>query len=350
MKALSKILGLVILALSLGIGWYWQKIQTFAQTPISLSTPSMEFEIKPGTSLTALARQLEHRRVIPSASEFLWMVRLQGLSPNVKAGVYELTSGLTPVALLGLFNQARVKQYALTIVEGWTAHQLLQALGQVPVLVHELAGKTPEQIAQLLELKPAHLEGQFLPDTYHFPAGTTDIAFLQRAHASLLAMLEREWPKRDASLPLKTPYEALILASIVEKETAVPSERSAIAGVFVRRLQKHMRLQTDPTVIYGLGSEYTGNLQKQHLTDKNNPYNTYRIKGLPPTPIALPGADAIRAVLHPAPGDALYFVAKGDGSHFFSATIKEHNAAVRKFQIRQRKADYRSTPAKKDPG
>ena len=195
---------------------------------------------------------------------------------------------------------------------------------------------------RLLELDVSSLEGWFYPDTYIFPRGTTDIEILKQAYSRMNEVLDEEWSDKDKDLPFDTRYEALILASLIEKETGVAHERSEIAGVFVRRLQKGMRLQTDPTVIYGLGSEFDGNLTRAHLLEET-PYNTYRINGLPPTPIAAPGRDAIRAAVNPAEGNALYFVGRGDGAHQFSATLEEHNAAVRKYQIEQRAPDYRSS-------
>lgn len=349
-KLLGKLAGLLIIVGSIGIGWYWQKINTFSETPIYFVEESIDYEIKPGMSLTKVAQQLEQIGLIVSHQDFVWMVRLQGLPKTVQAGLYQINSGLSAKEILLLFAQGQVKQYAFTIVEGWTFNQLLTALAATPHLEHRMAEMSRKEKLLALGFENQHPEGQFLPDTYHFPAGTSDIEFLKRAHSALQKALEDEWSKREEDLPLKTPYQALVLASIIEKETAVSSERHTIAGVFVRRLQKNMRLQTDPTVIYGLGDDFDGNLRKKHLRDKANPYNTYRNNGLPPTPIALPGKDSINAALHPAEGDELYFVAKGDGSHYFSATIEEHTAAVRKYQIRQRNKNYRSTPVKEDQG
>ena len=189
-------------------------------------------------------------------------------------------------------------------------------------------------------------EGFFFPDSYHYARGATDWDIVQRAHAQMRAILEQEWQGRAEDLPYETPYEALIMASIIERETGLPAEREEIAGVFVRRLLLGMRLQTDPTVIYGLGSNFDGNLKRKHLADKGNPYNSYRHSGLPPTPIALPGRADIHAALHPAAGDTLYFVARGDGGHVFSATLAEHEQAVRKYQLR-RKKNYRSSPGQR---
>ncbi|MBI3774578.1 MAG: endolytic transglycosylase MltG, partial [Gammaproteobacteria bacterium] len=200
-------------------------------------------------------------------------------------------------------------------------------------LTHTLTGLADAEVMVKLGYPERHPEGRFLPDTYAFPKGTTDVDFLRRAYASMHEYLQRAWPERDTNLPLASMNDALTLASIVEKETGAPHERPLIAGVFVRRLQKGMRLQTDPTVIYGLGDRYDGNIRRRDL-EAETPYNTYRIKGLPPTPIALPGKDAINAALHPEGGDALYFVARGDGTHEFSSSIEQHNRAVMKYQIK----------------
>ncbi len=347
-KLIGKLLGLLIIVVSLGLGWLWQKIDYFTDAPIHLATDSIEYEIKPGSSLTKVSKQLVEQGLIESSSDFLWMIRLNDLSSNVHAGLYQIPSGITPKELLLMFTTGKVKQYSFTIVEGWTFRQLLTALAGMPKIKPLLKGKSNAEIIAALGLDETHLEGFFLPDTYKFPAGTTDIEFLQRAYKAMQTVLATEWMQRDMNSPLKSAYEALILASIVERETAVASERATIAGVFTRRLQKKMRLQTDPTIIYGLGDDFNGNLKKKHLLDASNPYNTYRIRGLTPTPIALPSADAIKAALHPAPGKQLYFVAKGDGSHYFSATLEEHNTAVEKYQIKKRKSNYRSTPETKD--
>ena len=343
MNLLYKLAGVLFLVISLIVGWFWQSLNTFSHTPIKLEQPSVEFTIPLGSSLSQIAYQLEKQLIINDASKFRWMIKLDGNDKAVQAGEYELTQGMTPQDLLALFVSGKVKQYSFTIVEGWSFKQLMIALSSSEQLKHTLQGQHSEAIMAELGFDGEHPEGRFLPDTYHFPSGTTDKAFLLRAHKAMEIALEEEWQNKSGELPYKTAYEALTMASIVEKETAVPSERKAIAGVFVQRLFKRMRLQTDPTVIYGMGDSYKGNLRKKDLK-KDTPYNTYRRKGLPPTPIAMPGRAAINAALHPENTKALYFVAKGDGSHYFSETVEEHNKAVRKYQIRQRSADYRSTP------
>jgi UPF0755 protein len=227
-----------------------------------------------------------------------------------------------------------VISYSFTLVEGWTFQQVLEAVREQEALQGTFENLTAEAIMERLGHPGEHPEGRFLADTYHFPRGTTDLALLQRAYGAMQEFLQQEWDRRAADLPFKTPYEALILASIVEKETAVAEERPQIAGVFIRRLRKGMKLQTDPTVIYGMGERFDGNIRRRDLSE-NTPYNTYVHRGLTPTPISMPGRDAIRAVLHPADGKSLYFVAKGDGSHYFSATLQEHNKAVRKYQLKR---------------
>ena len=343
-KLLGKVIGAGIIVFSLYAGWFWQSVSSFAQTPIQIKSDAIDFRIAPGSSLTAVANHLQEDGLIEKSQLFLWMIRLKGLPRRVQSGEYEVRNGMTPIEILNLFAYGKVKEYAFTIVEGWTFFELMKALDVNPVIKHLLKGKSNEYIMQQLNLAGQHPEGLFLPDTYYFPEGTTDVEFLERAHKALQQLLEQEWNQRNMDIPVKTPYKALILASIVEKETAVSNERTRIAGVFSRRLEKHMRLQTDPTVIYGLGESFDGNLTRKDLRDKKNPYNTYRINGLPPTPIAMASRDSIRAVMHPSNDNALYFVAKGDGSHYFSATAREHNKAVQKYQIKHRKSDYRSTP------
>ena len=251
---------------------------------------------------------------------------------RLKVGEYDLPPGTTPIDLLHLFVSGKTVQYGLTLLEGWSFKQVRAAIAAQPQIVQTLAGVDDAGVMVRLGAPGMHPEGWFYPDTYHFPRGTTDVEFLRRAHTLMQETLEREWSQRSEGLPLKTPYEALILASIVEKETGVPEERPLIAAVFIGRLNKGMRLQTDPTVIYGMGDRYDGNIRKSDLL-RDTPYNTYTRAGLPPTPIAMPSAAAIHAVLHPADSDALYFVATGEGRHHFSATYEEHRAAVIKYQL-----------------
>jgi UPF0755 protein len=259
--------------------------------------------------------------------------RLNGLAGRIHTGDYALTSKLTLPDLLDNLVKGKVIQYSLTIVEGWTFRQMLTAVHQHEHLTATLTGLSDDEIMARLGAPDQHPEGWFFPDTYHFPRETTDLDFLKRAHNTMQERLAAAWSQRAADIPLQNPYQALILASIIEKETGKSTERSKIAGVFTRRLQKRMLLQTDPTVIYGLGDAYNGNLKRSDLKT-DTPYNTYIREGLPPTPIALPGAQSLLAAVQPAAGRELYFVSRGDGSHEFSNTLQQHNVAIRKFQLK----------------
>lgn len=331
---LFRLAGVVVLIASAVLGWLSLDYRTFTQTPMSLPAEGLVYEVTPGRSVRAIANDLESRGVIDNAWYLEWLARRSGVASRLRAGEYHIASGTLPEAFLQLLVSGRVVQHNLTIVEGWTFQQMLEAVRAHPILVQTLRDLSPREIMTELGHPDEHPEGRFLPDTYHFPRGTTDRAFLSRAYNALEQTLARAWPQRAEGLPLKTPYEALILASIIERETGVVEERTRIAGVFVRRLQKGMRLQTDPSVIYGIGAGFDGDIRTRDLRT-DTPYNTYTRHGLPPTPIALPGAAAIHAALHPADGDELYFVSKGDGSHQFSATLEEHNRAVRQYQLRR---------------
>jgi len=324
----------LMLLLSIGIYLAYQDYLLFLSTPLTAEKWPVKVTIKSGTNFGHLLKDLHGRQLIENRKYFSWYVRSENLAQKIKAGNYVFSKGTTPVQLLDKVVDGEVVQYSSTIVEGWTFRQMLAVLHQHKHIDKKLTGLSDSEITQALSLPKEHPEGQFLPDTYLFPEGTTDIQFLSRASQAIYRYLESEWPGRDENLPLKSSYEALILASIVEKETGVAKERPAIAGVFIRRLQKGMRLQTDPTVIYGMGEQFDGNIRRRDLK-KDTPYNSYTRYGLPPTPIALPGKAAIDAVMHPADGNSLYFVAKGDGSHQFSATLEEHNRAVRRYQLRK---------------
>jgi UPF0755 protein len=327
-----KISGVAILLGSLIAGWVVMDYRQFAANPLPIAAPGYRHVIAPGTSLTRFANDIDRAGIMPHPLYLKWMARIAGKSQAIRAGEYLFAPGITPLQLLEQVVSGAVIEYPFTVVEGWTFAQLLEALRQQDAVALTLNGLTDDQIMERLGYSGQHPEGLFLPDTYRFPRGTTDAAFLQRAYQALATRLADEWQRRDPGLPYQTPYQALIMASIVEKETALPEERPEIAGVFVRRLARGMRLQTDPTVIYGLGSRFDGNLRRRDL-EANSPYNTYMHAGLPPTPIALPGLASIHAALHPAPGDAVYFVSRGDGSHQFSATLEAHNKAVRRYQI-----------------
>ena len=334
-----KVSGIAILLGSLIGGWVVMDYRQFVANPLPITESGYRHVIAPGTGLKHFADELYRAGVMPHPLYLRWMARFAGKSQSIKAGEYLFAPGITPRQLLEQVAAGAVIQHPFTIVEGWTFTQLLEALRQQDVIAQTLNGLNEDQIMERLGYAGQHPEGLFLPDTYHFPRGTSDVAFLQRSYQAQAARLAEEWERRDPGLPYQTPYQALIMASIVEKETALPEERAEIAGVFVRRLTRGMRLQTDPTVIYGLGDRFDGNLRRRDLAT-DSPYNTYMHAGLPPTPIALPGLAAIHAALHPAPGEAVYFVSRGDGSHQFSATLAAHNQAVRRYQIDTR---HRST-------
>lgn len=300
-------------------------------------------EVPPGSGFSQITAWLQQKDIISQTLYWKIYARLTGKAKRVQAGEYQLSSGISARQLLEKMVNGEVIRHQVTLVEGWTFKQFLAALASEEKLQHELTGLSPKQVMAKLGKGDEYPEGRFFPDSYQFTRGTSDLDILQRAYQRLASILDEEWQQREEGLPYKSPYEALVMASIVEKETGQAAERPEIAGVFVRRLQKGMRLQTDPTVIYGLGDRYKGNIKRKHLTQPT-PYNTYVIKGLPPTPIAMVGREAIYAALHPKAGKSLYFVARGDGSHFFSDTLEQHNKAVRRYQINQRAEQYRSSP------
>lgn len=321
--------GLAVLALVAGLAAYVD-YRVFLDTPVKVPDQGMQFTIPPGASIAGIARRLEDRQVIRSSFYLQIYARLEGLAPRIQAGEYVIAPDTTPRALLEQWVAGRVIQYGLTIVEGWTFQQMLEAVANHQKIDQSLQGLNEGEIMARLGHPGQHPEGRFFPDTYHFPAGTSDLTFLRRAYQAMETHLNQAWENRAPDLPLQTPYEALILASIIEKETGLAGERRQIAGVFIRRLKIGMPLQTDPTVIYGMGDAYEGSIRKRDL-QTDTPYNTYTRRGLPPTPIALPGADSLAAAVNPAAGTALYFVARGDGGHVFSDTLQEHNRAVRKY-------------------
>jgi len=302
----------------------------FALSPVALPTTPYDFTVRPGSGLKAVARQLSADGVLEEP-ESLWILgRIIGAG-RIQAGTYRLDHPITPLDLIGKMVRGEVLYEEMLFVEGTTLRQWLSQLAVQPGVKQTIAGKPEPDIRSLMgEAGP--LEGWFFPDTYRFAPGTSDLDVLKRAHAVMKKRLADDWEARDPSLALATPYDALILASIVEKETAKDSERPMIASVFLNRLKRSMRLQTDPTVIYGLGERYDGHIHKRDLSD-DTPWNTYTRDGLPPTPIAMPGEAAIQAALHPATTEYLYFVARGDGSHEFSRTLEEHNRAVAKYQL-----------------
>ncbi len=307
----------------------WVFLQRLDQ-PLTL-TAARTLEVAPGANFTRIVRQLQAENVLARGPDLLLYARMQGSAGMIKAGEYELAIGLTARGLLQKLVSGEVVYHQVRIVEGWTLREALDVMHAHPALVAQLDADNPQALQAALGV-PEYPEGQFFPDTYNFTRGTTDLELLQRARGLMQDVLDTAWATRDAGLPYETPQEALIMASIVEKETAVAEERPQIAGVFIRRLQRNMRLQTDPTVIYGVGAGFDGNLTRAHLED-DTPWNTYTREGLPQTAIALPGRASIEASLHPDQSENLYFVARGDGSHYFSATLDEHNRAVQQYQL-----------------
>ena len=335
-KLLKRLITWSLVACMLVVAVLIYQLVSFQHKSISLPQEQAVFLIKSGSNIKLIAQDLAMQKYIDDPWLFILLAKLKGVETRVRAGEYQLESGQTPDDLIDVFVHGSSIQYSLTVIEGWTFRQMLDALAGDSVIEHRLEGKTNEEIMNLIGYPGQHPEGMFFPDTYRFPKGTSDIEFLRRAYQVMQQHLEREWSQRDSDLPLESSYEALILASIIEKETGAGFERPLIAGVFTERLKRNMRLQTDPTVIYGLGESFDGDIRFRDLK-KDTPYNTYRRAGLTPTPIALPGLDSIRAALHPAKTKALYFVSKGDGTHHFSETLEEHNAAVNRYQLKGRK-------------
>lgn len=324
----------ILLAIAAAIAWGGFEYVQFTHTALNVRGTGQTLEVSRGEGFQDIVRQLREQR-LTSASPLLWraLAMRLGVANRLHAGEYELAPGMTPTVLLENMAAGRVVHRRVTLVDGWTFAQVRQALATAPKLKHRLDGLDDARVmAKFGEAAGTSPEGEFMPDTYDYVLGMSDLDILKRAHEAMRAYLAHEWAARDTSIPLQTPYQALILASLVEKETAVPAERPRIAGVFERRLKIGMKLETDPSVIFGMGSAYAGNIHKSDL-ETDTPYNTYTRAGLPPTPIALASRAAIDAVLHPAAGDALYFVARGDGTHQFSATLAEHNAAVRKYVL-----------------
>ncbi|MCH8175846.1 MAG: endolytic transglycosylase MltG [Proteobacteria bacterium] len=299
--------------------------------PISSQGEASIFEVSAGSSLSRVAMELASEGVIQGPQLFKLLALWRGVDQQIKVGEYRLESGISPAELLTKMVVGDTIQYRVTLVEGWTFRQALQAIGRSEKIDARLQSATDQELAALLEIDRPSPEGQLFPDTYFYSAGTTDVEILRRAHRRLQQMLASAWESRLGALPYDNAYEALILASIIEKESALGTERGHISGVFIRRLESSMRLQSDPTVIYGLGENYTGNLSRADLA-ATTAYNTYRIEGLPPTPIALAGMESINASLNPLPSEYLYFVARGDGSHEFSSSLAEHNDAVNRYQ------------------
>lgn len=331
-KVLS--LGAVLVGIAVVLVAFHFKL--FLDSPLATGEAPSVLVVEPGTTIRSVAGELKRRGWLKQPMYLVILAKLTKQDQKIHAGEFEIPPQIRPGDLLDLLVSGKVVQHSLTVIEGWTFHQMMQAIRANPVLEQTLGDLDDGAIMARIGHPEEHPEGRFYPDTYAFPRGTTDVQFLQRAYRLMAERLAAEWEGRAEDLPLESPYEALILASIVERESAVPDERPMIAGVFIARLKKGMRLQTDPTVIYGMGEDFDGDIRWADLR-RDTPYNTYTRRGLPPTPIALPSGEALHATLHPAQTDALYFVAKGDGSHHFSATLEEHNAAVSKYQLGGRK-------------
>ena len=333
---IKKLFAWGVVAVFLAVAILVFQLLRFQHGSISLPQQQTTFLIKSGSNIKSIAQDLSLQKVIDDPWLFILLAKLKGVETSVRAGEYQIESALTADELLELFTRGNSIQYSFTIIEGWSFRQLLAAIAEDPIIEHTLQGKTNQEIMSLLGYPEQHPEGMFFPDTYRFPKSTRDVDFLRRAYQVMQKHLAREWDQRGSNLPLKSSYEALILASIIEKETGAAFERPLISAVFTERLRRKMRLQTDPTIIYGMGEEFDGDIRFRDLK-KDTPYNTYLRAGLTPTPIALPGLEAIRAALHPAPSNALYFVSKGDGTHHFSTTLHEHNMAVKRYQLDNRK-------------
>lgn len=325
----------------LGIGavavYGWVDYTNYLETPIEAEAGGTTFVIASGWSAKRVSSELEDRGIIDKRYWFDLYARLSDKAGRIKTGEFVLQPDLTVPQLFDTFIRGETVQYSQTIIEGANWKETVARIAQSEDLTHTLGNLSElseQSLMSLLGFPELHPEGQFFADTYSFPRGTTDVEYLKRAKRAMDIVLAEEWEKRAENLPLETPYEALILASIVEKETAVPAERPLIAGVFLSRINKKMRLQTDPTVIYGMGDSFDGNIRRKDLTS-DTPYNTYTRAGLPPTPIAMVGREAINAVLQPESTTSLYFVARGDGTHQFSETLEQHNAAVRKYQLKR---------------
>ena len=333
-RLIASVVVVLVLALAGAGGLLYHGYTRFLRTPLHLAKPQL-VRLKQGMSMRAFGHKLAAEGVLAGSMDarYLdWYSRISGKANHLKAGEYQLTPGMKPPALVSLLVSGHVYEYRVTIVEGWTFQQMMNAVEHAPGIKHTLIHDTPAQVMKAIGHASEHAEGRFFPDTYYYPRGTTDVQFLKRAYLKMQRLLGREWKAKASGLPYSSPYQALILASIVEKETAKAGERARVAGVFVRRLERGMRLEADPTVIYALGSAYNGDITVKDLRD-DSPYNTYRHSGLPPTPICLPGKASIHAALHPDAGKALYFVSTGKGYHVFSDTLAQHDRQVRKYQL-----------------
>ncbi|MGH8485366.1 MAG: endolytic transglycosylase MltG [Pseudomonas sp.] len=332
--------GLILAGLLLGFSAW--KVKSALEQPLHISQEQL-LDVPTGTNPNRMFYRMESQGLLDDAFwlRLYWRFNMAGVP--LHTGEYRMTPGMTVRDLFEVWRRGDVVQYSLTLVEGWNFRQVRSALAKHEKIKQTLDGLSDAEVMDKLGHPGVFPEGRFFPDTYRFVRGMTDVEFLQQAYARLEEVLAKEWAERPTDLPYRDPYQALIMASLVEKETGVPQERGEIAGVFVRRMRIGMLLQTDPTVIYGMGERYNGKITRADLREPT-PYNTYTNAGLPPTPIAMVGREAIHAALNPTPGSSLYFVARGDGSHVFSDDLDAHNSAVREYQIKRR-ADYRSSPA-----
>jgi UPF0755 protein len=306
----------------------------YVMTPLAAAQLPLEIDIPPGTGFRATVDLLEKSGIRVKRREFELLARALGQVRKLKAGSYELDEPVTPLELLDKLTRGDVAQAEVRLIEGWTFAQFRAALNASADLRHDTAGLDDVKLLAQLQAAEPHPEGLFFPDTYLFAKGSSDVAVLRRAYRAMQRQLKTEWEARAPDLPYRSAYDALIMASIIEKETGLESDRDQIGGALVNRLRIGMRLQVDPSVIYGLGSAFDGNLKKSHLLE-DGPYNTYTRAGLPPTPIAMPGRASLRSAMHPAKTDALYYVSRGDGSSHFSRNLSEHNRAVNKYQLKR---------------
>jgi UPF0755 protein len=332
--SITRILAVLICLAVIGLALIAWDAHNFLASPLSIKQPQL-IQVPKNSSLGDLSHRLAALDAIHNPRDtfyFKWYGRVNGSSRRMKAGEYQLKPGMSPMAFLDKIVHGDTYRHSLTIIDGWTFRQMMAAIESDSALKHRLKGDTKKQIMAAIGHKGIPAEGRFAPNTYYFPRGMTDVTFLKKAYNTMQRILNKQWAERAKNLPLKNKEQALTLASIIEKETSVPSELGRVAGVFVRRLKKGMKLEADPTVIYGLLPGFDGSLTRADM-HKNTPYNTYVHRGLPPTPISLPSKPAIHAALHPTPGKALYFVAKGNGTHHFSATFAEHKRAIRKYEL-----------------
>ena len=338
MKTYTRIISSLLIVLTIVITMLSIYIKDYANKPLSQNQEEVQFVVESGMHFQQITQKLVDHNLVKEVLPWKVFGRLSGAGNSIKAGEYTLKTNLSPVQLLNKLIKGQTVQFSLTVIEGWTFQQMWEH-----VLKHEKIKQTANSQEELLEMLAieSHPEGRFYPDTYNFPSGTSNVDFFQRAFNYMDEVLEEEWSSRPEETPLQTPEEVLTLASIIEKETSVDSERELVAAVFITRLRKGMKLQTDPTVIYGMGDSYDGNIRRKDLKT-DTPYNTYVHKGLPPTPIALPSRASIAAALHPADSEVLFFVSKGDGTHHFSKTYKEHREAVIKYQLGGNSSKYQA--------